>query len=217
MAQEAMDALLVLHQPEKIEMWNPEAPINTFWDVRLVSIHPSPILIFYKLLAKIVYRHFENHLLTWIDSQRIAVRQLLYIFSFIFDSILRWLIKTSLSWNIRFFDIRFEIWLISFGYKKVITVREFILTYCDYECISKILWLVPFILLADGSSQVLFSISQKLIQHQIVNYTDILRWLREVLTCRNSFLLRHRDYANVGSQVSVAKQAHIKLEVNFHQ
>ena len=64
MAQEAMDALLVLHQPEKIEMWNPEAPINTFWDV---------------------------------------------------------------------------------------------------------------------SSQVLFSISQKLIQHQIVNYTDILRWLREVL------------------------------------
>ena len=33
MAQEAMDALLVLHQPEKIEMWNPEAPINTFWDV----------------------------------------------------------------------------------------------------------------------------------------------------------------------------------------
>lgn len=59
----------------------------------------------------------------------------------------------------------------------------------------------------------LFSISQKLIQHQIVNYTDILRWLREVLTCRNSFLLRNRDYANVGSQVSVAKQAHIKLEV----
>ena len=61
----------------------------------------------------------------------------------------------------------------------------------------------------------LFSISQKLIQHQIVNYTDILRWLREVLTCRNAFLLRHRDYANVGSQVSVAKQAHIKLEVPY--
>ena len=54
--------------------------------------------------------------------------------------------------------------------------------------------------------QVLFSISQKLIQHQIVNYTDILRWLREVLTCRNAFLLRHREYANVGSHVSVAKQ-----------
>lgn len=36
MAQEAMDALLVLHQPEKIEMWNPEAPINTFWDVRYI-------------------------------------------------------------------------------------------------------------------------------------------------------------------------------------
>jgi hypothetical protein len=33
-AQEAMEALLVLHNPEKIEVWNPEAPINTFWDVR---------------------------------------------------------------------------------------------------------------------------------------------------------------------------------------
>lgn len=32
-AQEAMEALLVLHHPDKIEMWNPEAPINTFWDV----------------------------------------------------------------------------------------------------------------------------------------------------------------------------------------
>ena len=31
---EAMEALLCLHQPEIIELWNPEAPINTFWDVR---------------------------------------------------------------------------------------------------------------------------------------------------------------------------------------
>lgn len=37
-AQEAMEALLVLHHPEKIEVWNPEAPINTFWDVRLVIL-----------------------------------------------------------------------------------------------------------------------------------------------------------------------------------
>ncbi|CAA9997793.1 unnamed protein product [Nesidiocoris tenuis] len=36
-AQEAMEALLVLHQPEKIEVWNPEAPINTFWDVRFIG------------------------------------------------------------------------------------------------------------------------------------------------------------------------------------
>ncbi|CAH0561866.1 unnamed protein product [Brassicogethes aeneus] len=97
-AQEAMEALLVLHHPEKIEMWNPEAPINTFWDV---------------------------------------------------------------------------------------------------------------------SSQVLFSISQKLIQHQIVNYTDILKWLREILICRNAFLSRHKEYANLGSQIAICKQAHIKLEVVF--
>lgn len=75
-AQEAMEALLVLHEPDIIERcWNPEAPINTFWDV---------------------------------------------------------------------------------------------------------------------SSQVLFSISQKLIQHQIVNYTEILKWLREILRCRNAFLLVSR-------------------------
>lgn len=95
-AQEAMEALLVLHKPENIEMWNPEAPINTFWDV---------------------------------------------------------------------------------------------------------------------SSQVLFSISQKLIQHQIVNYTEILKWLRDVLKQRNSFLIRHKEYANLGSHVAICKQAHIKLEV----
>jgi hypothetical protein len=41
---QGMEALLVLHQPDKIEMWNPEAPIQTFWDIRSVffffSFHP---------------------------------------------------------------------------------------------------------------------------------------------------------------------------------
>ncbi|GAB6033713.1 Neurofibromin 1 [Chamberlinius hualienensis] len=95
-AQAAMDALLVLHQSDKIEMWNPESPINTFWDV---------------------------------------------------------------------------------------------------------------------SSQVLFTISQKLIQHLVVNYTDILKWLKEILICRNTFLTPHKEYANIGSNVAICKQAHIKLEV----
>ncbi|XP_077511291.1 neurofibromin 1 isoform X3 [Amblyomma americanum] len=98
LAQEAMEALLVLHLPEHIERWNPEAPINTCWDL---------------------------------------------------------------------------------------------------------------------SSQALFSISQKLIQHQILGYTDVLRWLRDVLRCRNAFLARHREYANLGSHVAICKQAHIKLEVVF--
>ncbi|KAK2173204.1 hypothetical protein NP493_892g01057 [Ridgeia piscesae] len=98
LAQEAMEALLCLHQPEIIELWNPEAPIKTFWDF---------------------------------------------------------------------------------------------------------------------SSQVLFSISQKLIQHQILNYTEILKWLREILICQNNFLRKHKDYANFGSNIPVCKQAHIKLEVVF--
>ncbi|CAH1800649.1 unnamed protein product [Owenia fusiformis] len=97
-AQEAMEALLCLHQPSNIELWNPEAPINTFWDV---------------------------------------------------------------------------------------------------------------------SSQVLFSISQKLIQHQIANYTEILKWLQNILICRNNFLTKHKEYANVGSNLPICRQAHIKLEVVF--
>lgn len=40
-AQEAMEALLVLHHPDKIEVWNPEAPINTFWDVRYIRYLPQ--------------------------------------------------------------------------------------------------------------------------------------------------------------------------------
>lgn len=67
--------------------------------------------------------------------------------------------------------------------------------------------------IVSSSSQVLFSISQKLIQHQIVNYTDILKWLREILIRRNAFLSRHKEYANLGSQIAICKQAHIKLEV----
>ncbi|KAI5740359.1 hypothetical protein M8J76_003040 [Diaphorina citri] len=98
-SQEAMEALLILHHPDKIRMWNPEAPINTFWDV---------------------------------------------------------------------------------------------------------------------NSQVLFAISQKLIQHQIENYTDILKWLRQILICKNQFLTNHKDYANVGCHLPICKQAHMKLEIVFY-
>lgn len=60
MAQEAMEALLVLHQPEKIEMWNPEAPINTFWDVRLDSFRSR--LLFIIVLIDILYSQFASAL-----------------------------------------------------------------------------------------------------------------------------------------------------------
>ncbi|RNA20784.1 neurofibromin isoform X2 [Brachionus plicatilis] len=97
-AHSAMQALLVLHQKENIEKWNPESPINTFWSI---------------------------------------------------------------------------------------------------------------------SSQVLFSISQKLVQHQIINYTDVLKWLREILILRNTFLLNYKDNAYVGSNIPMAKHAQLKLEIVF--
>ncbi|XP_061381532.1 neurofibromin isoform X2 [Danaus plexippus] len=73
----------------------------------------------------------------------------------------------------------------------------------------------PFNTFWDISSQVLYNICQKLIQRQISNYREVLRWLRDVLTCRNEFLAKHKEYANIGSQIPICKQAHIKLEVVF--
>ncbi|KAH9628774.1 hypothetical protein HF086_005399 [Spodoptera exigua] len=52
-------------------------------------------------------------------------------------------------------------------------------------------------------------------RRQICNYREVLRWLRDILTCRNEFLAKHKEYANVGSQIPISKQAHIKLEVVF--
>ena len=65
------------------------------------------------------------------------------------------------------------------------------------------------------SSQVLFSISQKLVLHQIYEYTSVLRWLREILVLRNAFLLHHKDNAYLGSNIPMAKHAHTKLEIVF--
>ncbi|XP_060751523.1 neurofibromin isoform X2 [Tachysurus vachellii] len=95
-SQEAMEALLVLHQPEIIELWNPDAPMETFWDV---------------------------------------------------------------------------------------------------------------------SSQVLYFICSKLIRDQQMNSTEILKWLREILICRNKFLQRNKERAATGSSIPMCRQAQAKLEV----
>ncbi|CDR00040.1 unnamed protein product, partial [Oncorhynchus mykiss] len=96
LSQEAMEALLVLHLPETIELWNPQAPIETFWDI---------------------------------------------------------------------------------------------------------------------SSLVLFLICKKLIGHQMVNSTEVLKWLREILICRNKFLLKNKECATQGSGIPICRQAQTKLEV----
>ncbi|KAK0135823.1 Neurofibromin [Merluccius polli] len=96
LSQEAMEALLVLHQPETIELWNPDTPMNTFWDI---------------------------------------------------------------------------------------------------------------------SSQVLFLICRKLIGHQMINGPEVLKWLREILICRNKFLLKNKECATLGSGLPICRQAQTKLEV----
>ncbi|KAM9801137.1 neurofibromin isoform 1-T1 [Neosynchiropus ocellatus] len=96
LSQEAMEALLVLHQPETIELWNPDAPIETFWDI---------------------------------------------------------------------------------------------------------------------SSQVLFLICRKLIGQQMVNGTEVLKWMREILICRNKFLHKNKESATMGAALPICRQAQTKLEV----
>ncbi|XP_053310942.1 neurofibromin isoform X1 [Spea bombifrons] len=98
-AQEAMEALLVLHQPENIELWNPDAPIETFWEI---------------------------------------------------------------------------------------------------------------------SSQMIFYICKKLTGHQLLSSTEILKWLREILICRNKFLLKYKESAAAGSTIPICRQAHTKLEVALY-
>ncbi|KAL3318539.1 hypothetical protein Ciccas_002794 [Cichlidogyrus casuarinus] len=44
------------------------------------------------------------------------------------------------------------------------------------------------------SSQLLYSIAQKLTGRNIPNYCEVLKWLREILVCRINFLHQHRDF-----------------------
>uniref|UniRef100_A0A7M4ET45 Neurofibromin n=1 Tax=Crocodylus porosus TaxID=8502 RepID=A0A7M4ET45_CROPO len=98
-AQEAMEALLVLHQLDSIDLWNPDAPIETFWEI---------------------------------------------------------------------------------------------------------------------SSQMLFYICKKLTNHQILSNTEILKWLREILICRNKFLLKNKESTAGCSGTSICRQAQTKLEVALY-
>ncbi|XP_052362542.1 neurofibromin-like isoform X3 [Oncorhynchus keta] len=65
----------------------------------------------------------------------------------------------------------------------------------------------------DISSLVLFLICKKLIGHQMVNSTEVLKWLREILICRNKFLLKNKECATQGSGIPICRQAQTKLEV----
>ncbi|XP_043387402.1 neurofibromin isoform X4 [Chelonia mydas] len=98
-AQEAMEALLVLHQLDSIDLWNPDAPIETFWEI---------------------------------------------------------------------------------------------------------------------SSQMLFYICKKLTGHQMLSSTEILKWLREILICRNKFLLKNKESTAGCSGTPICRQAQTKLEVALY-
>ncbi|KAM6466311.1 neurofibromin isoform 3-T3 [Liasis olivaceus] len=98
-AQEAMEALLVLHQLDSIDLWNPDAPIETFWEI---------------------------------------------------------------------------------------------------------------------SSQMLFCICKRLTSNQILSSTEILKWLREILICRNKFLLKNKESTAGCSGTPVCCRAQTKLEVALY-
>ncbi|KFD70579.1 hypothetical protein M514_02099 [Trichuris suis] len=62
------------------------------------------------------------------------------------------------------------------------------------------------------SSQLLFHVCQKLLHFQLGNFSEVLRWLRQLLVYRNLFLMNHREIANYGSGDLLCKQAAEKLE-----
>lgn len=56
------------------------------------------------------------------------------------------------------------------------------------------------------SSQVLFLICRKLIGQQLVNGTEVLKWLREILICRNKFLLKNKVWFSLSSVATTLMQ-----------
>ena len=61
----------------------------------------------------------------------------------------------------------------------------------------------------------LFSVSQKLVSYQILNGTEVLKWLSEVLALRNCFLNKYKDHATVDCNIPRTREAQDKLEVGF--
>ena len=50
----SFQALLVLHQPENIELWNPEAPMNTFWDIRYGAMGLLVFILYFEALPYVI-------------------------------------------------------------------------------------------------------------------------------------------------------------------
>ncbi|XP_071790650.1 neurofibromin-like isoform X1 [Asterias amurensis] len=67
----------------------------------------------------------------------------------------------------------------------------------------------------DISSQMLFSVSQKLVSCQVINGTEVLKWLSEVLALRNCFLNKYKDHATVDCHIPRTRDAPDKLECIF--
>ena len=61
----------------------------------------------------------------------------------------------------------------------------------------------------------LYSVSQKLIQRQMINYGDVLKWLRLLLHCRNAYLEKNREslaLAAGAANLTICRRAFVKLE-----
>lgn len=59
----------------------------------------------------------------------------------------------------------------------------------------------------------LFLICRKLIGQQMVNGTEVLKWLREILICRNKFLLKNKVQSHVSHQVALLVTKRVSRQV----
>uniref|UniRef100_A0A8C1XIR4 Neurofibromin n=1 Tax=Cyprinus carpio TaxID=7962 RepID=A0A8C1XIR4_CYPCA len=67
--------------------------------------------------------------------------------------------------------------------------------------------------LSQEAMEVRLFVSLNLLFGIMINSTEILKWLREILICRNRFLLKNKECATQGSLISISRQAQTKLEV----
>ncbi|KAH9376387.1 hypothetical protein HPB48_014676 [Haemaphysalis longicornis] len=90
LAAEAMEALLVLHLPEHIERWNPEAPINTCWDLSSQALFSiSQKLIQHQILGYTDYANLGSHVAICKQAHiKLEVVFFMYLWSVDIDAVL---------------------------------------------------------------------------------------------------------------------------------
>ncbi|KAK3754965.1 hypothetical protein QZH41_017349 [Actinostola sp. cb2023] len=88
--------------------------------------------------------------------------------------------------------------------------------HCFFQADNVEMWnpVAPIATFWEISSHVFVAISDILINHTPKS-TQLLKYLKELIRCKNEFLSRHKDHASTGCHIPVCSSAHNKLEEVF--